>query len=245
MDFVNPLTNIIFANNKEEAEIEIIYTIMTVSQAVEKVVRVKPFVMEALTEGLLNISSLSRSINSDVAKLIGREVKQGAIVMALNRLAQRLNKAKIWNLNKMFSELGDIVVRSNLVDYTFRNSSSILDCHANLMDEISDRPENFYTMVRGVFESNLVVGASLCDLVENYFSKEDCKLIQRDLSAVTLALPSNNTTEVGFYYQIMKYIAWEGINVREVISTTNEFTIIVGEDDVDRAFATLKRLKVY
>ena len=100
-------------------------------------------------------------------------------------------------------------------------------------------------MVRGVFESNLVVGASLCDLVENYFSKEDCKLIQRDLSAVTLALPSNNTTEVGFYYQIMKYIAWEGINVREVISTTNEFTIIVGEDDVDRAFATLKRLKVY
>lgn len=216
---------------------------MTVSQAVEKVVGVKPFVMEALAGGLLNISSLSRSITPEVQNLIGKEVKQGAIVMSLNRMMHKLGKSNIWNFNSMFKELGDIVVRSNLVDYTFRNSTSILDCHSKLMNEICNRPEVFYTMVRGVFESNLVVGASLTKQVEEVFANEECKLVQHNLSAVTLALPYSNSSEVGYYYQIMKYIAWEGINVREVISTTNEFTVIVGEEDVDRAFATLKRLK--
>jgi hypothetical protein len=218
---------------------------MTVSQAVEKVVSVKPFVLEALADGLMNISSLARTITPDVTALVGKEVKQGAIVMALNRFAVRINKSDIWNLNKMFNQLGDIVVRSNLVDYTFRNSSTILACHNKLMNEISDRPENFYTLVRGVFESNLVVGSTLSELVERVYAKEESKGVQRNLSAVTLALPTNNITEVGYYYQIMKYIAWEGINVIEVVSTTNEFTIIVEEEDVDRAFTTLKRLKRY
>lgn len=218
---------------------------MTVSQAVEKVVGVKPFLMEALAEGLLNISSLSRSINDDVARMVGKEVRQGAIVMALNRMMKKIGKSDVWISNEMLRDLGDIVVRSNLTDYTFRNSSTIMKCHIKLMNEISDRPDMFYTMVRGVFESNLVVGSGLCDLVERQFAGEERRFVQRNLSAITLGLPSNNSTAIGFYYQIMRFIAWEGINVREVISTTNEFTVIVGEEDVDRAFAVLKRLKKF
>ncbi len=41
----------------------------------------------------------------------------------------------------------------------------------------------------------------------------------------------------------MKVIAWEGINVKEVVSTTNEFSIIVAEEDIDKAFTILKNLK--
>ncbi len=49
---------------------------LTISQAVEKVVKVKPFVTEALCEGLINISSLSRQIHPMVEKLTGKDVKQ-------------------------------------------------------------------------------------------------------------------------------------------------------------------------
>ena len=45
---------------------------LTISQAVEKVVKVKPFVTEALCEGLINISSLSRQIHPTVEKLTGK-----------------------------------------------------------------------------------------------------------------------------------------------------------------------------
>jgi hypothetical protein len=39
-------------------------------------------------------------------------------------------------------------------------------------------------------------------------------------------------------------LAWEGIIINEVISTSNEFTILVGEDQVDIAFKVIKDLKV-
>lgn len=58
-----------------------------------------------------------------------------------------------------------------------------------------------------------------------------------------MKLSTGNVHFVGFYYQILKFIAWEGINVKEVISTANEFTIVVAEEDVDAAFAILKNLK--
>ena len=216
---------------------------MTISQAVEKVIKVKPFIIESLSEGLINISSLARRIHPTLEKIVGHPVKQGAIVMSLNRLVPQLVNNKTQNYNDLLSMLGDIIVRSNLTDYTFRNSSTIFKSHVNLMNVLKDYNDVFFTMVRGVFESNLIVGSGVCKFVESMFEHEDCTYKQDKLSAITLKLPANNVQSVGFYYQILKFIAWEGINVKEVVSTTNEFSIIVSEDDVDHAFSILKHLK--
>ncbi len=203
----------------------------------------KPFVIEALTEGLLNISSLARQIRPTIERMTGKQVKQGAIVMALNRLMPNFTGNVALSFGDMLGTLGDIIVRSNLTDYTFRNSASIFECHIKLMQEISDCHDVFYTMVRGVFESNLVVGSDLGSVVERHFAGEECTFKNENLAAITLKLPEGNVQAVGLYYQIMKVIAWEGINVKEVVSTTNEFSIIVAEEDIDKAFTILKNLK--
>jgi hypothetical protein len=39
-------------------------------------------------------------------------------------------------------------------------------------------------------------------------------------------------------------LAWEGIIINEVISTSNEFTILVSDDEVDIAFRVIKDLKL-
>ncbi len=216
---------------------------VTVSQAVEKVIKVKPFVVEALCEGILNNSSLARQIKPIVEKLTGKKVKMGAIVMALNRLIPQLDYSLSQNLEKLLSSLGDIIVRSNLTDYTFKNSNNIFYCHTHVIQEINNQQDIFYTLVRGVFESNLVVSSTFENLVEEQFKDEECIYKQGELSAITLKLPTSNVQVTGFYYHIMKAIAWEGINIKEVISTTNEFTVIVNDDDVDRAFSILKNLR--
>jgi predicted transcriptional regulator len=41
---------------------------------------------------------------------------------------------------------------------------------------------------------------------------------------------------------MIKRISWEGVNVIEVISTTNEFTYMVNESDVEKTFSILKNL---
>jgi aspartokinase len=52
-----------------------------------------------------------------------------------------------------------------------------------------------------------------------------------------------NTETYGVYYYIMKHLAWEGINIEQVVSTANEFTAIVASKDIDEAFKILMQLK--
>ncbi len=40
----------------------------------------------------------------------------------------------------------------------------------------------------------------------------------------------------------MKELSWEGINLAEVISSTNEFTVVVDNSMIDKTFVVLKNI---
>ena len=74
--------------------------------------------------------------------------------------------------------------------------------------------------------------------------KEEVIIDEKDkLNAISIKLPEGNSKVTGLYYQIFKRLAWENIALYEVVSTTNEFTILVEDQYVDKAFSVIKRLK--
>jgi len=56
-------------------------------------------------------------------------------------------------------------------------------------------------------------------------------------------LPTDNVKIPGICYFLFQRLSWEGVNITEVISTSNEFTILMDEDQVDIAFKVIKDLK--
>lgn len=215
---------------------------VSISHVVEHIVKHKPYLSESLAAGIINVSSLARQLQPDVEKALRKEVNTGAIVMALNRLAPYLQVREQVQLNKLLSNMGDIILRSNLCDYTFKNSPTLLDCHIEVLKNLVKNDEIFYTMVQGVFETNLVISATMEELIADCFKDELCLFRQTGLSSVTLKLPKGNTMQPGFYYTIMKELSWEGINLTEVISSTNEFTVVVDNSLIDKTFVVLKNI---
>ena len=65
----------------------------------------------------------------------------------------------------------------------------------------------------------------------------DLFLIQSLLAIVILKEPP------GIYYFVFENLSWDVIIVSQIISTSNEFTILVDEDEVDIAFKVIKNLK--
>ena len=108
---------------------------------------------------------------------------------------------------------------------------------------MNENQDIFYTSSRGVNEINIVVSNTLDRTVEELFHEERCTQKAENLSSVTVKLPAENVSVPGIYYFIFQRLAWEGIVLYEVISTTNEFTILVNDDQVDVAFKTVKDLK--
>lgn len=215
----------------------------TVSSIVENYIKTKPFLLSALSQGIINLTSLSRNMMMELEVELGKEVKQGAIVMALKRLSVDLDFRLNHRIVKVLKNIGQITVRSSLSDFTFAVSETILNKQAALISEINNHTDIFYTSSRGVSETNIVVSESVGQLVMEHFAEE--KLLHRvdNLASITIKLPKDNVSTPGIYYFIFQRLAWEGIIINEVISTSNEFTILVNENEVDVAFKVIKDLK--
>ena len=215
----------------------------TISAVVENYIKKKPFLQSALAQGIINLTSLSRIVKPEIESELGKDVRNGAIVMALKRLSDDLEFRATHKIVKVLKNIGEITVRSNLSDYTFLSSETILSNQARLLEEVNKNQDIFYTSSRGVNEINIVVSNSLDKTVETLFTRERCTQKSENLSSVTVKLPAENVSVPGIYYFIFQRLAWEGIVLYEVISTTNEFTILVDDEQVDVAFKTIKDLK--
>ena len=163
--------------------------------------------------------------------------------MALKRLSENLEFLATHKIVKVLKDIGEITVRSSLTDYTFQLTPSILSSQLELLREIENMPDIFYTSSRGVNEINIVVSNRLEKTVERIFKNEICTQKAEQLASVSVKLPSENVTVPGIYYFIFQRLAWEGIVLYEVISTTNEFTILVDDIQADKAFSIIKALK--
>jgi aspartokinase len=215
----------------------------TISSVVEHYIKTKPFLLSALSQGIINLTSLARNMMPELEQELGKDIKQGAVVMSLKRLSEDLDFRVNHKIVKVLKGIGEITVRSSLTDYTFAVSDTILSKQAELIQNINANPEVFYTSSRGVNETNIVVSSSMSHVVDRLFHDE--KQIERtdSLASITVKLPKDNITTPGVYYYIFQRLAWEGIIINEVISTSYEFTILVSEQEVDLAFKVIKDLK--
>ena len=215
----------------------------TISSVVEQYIKSKPFLLSSLSQGIINLTSLARIMMPELEAHLGKDVKQGAVVMSLKRLSEELDFKINYKISKVLKNIGEITVRSSLTDFTYVISDTLLDNQAKLISEINKNQDIFYTSSRGVNETNIVISASVEHLIETIFKNEKLTHKIENLSSITVKLPQENISTPGVYYYIFQRLAWEGIIIHEVISTTNEFTIIVSDDQIDVAFKVIKDLK--
>ncbi len=212
---------------------------ITVPEVVEKIVVASPLLEEALYEGVINYSALARKIKPEVQKALLKNVQEGAILMALRRLSKKIKPNA--SLKKILRSNPDLIVRSNLIEFVIANVDFSIEDHKKLLAMAEERENTFMTITEGVFETTIVASNDLHKNIKETLSKD--KIINEllGLSSITIRLPQENVFIPGLYYFFLKSLAWEGINVIEVVSTYTEFTIILADKEVDRAFSVLKR----
>ncbi len=212
----------------------------TITSCVHDILRHQPFLDDALAKDLINFSSLAANLQPEIEKELRKPVKQGSIIMALRRYAPQKNLAKKTNLRDM----GDIVVRSGITEYTYLNSKSIMASQAELLNIVKNEPEVYLNYSSNYQESNILVSLNLKETVSECFKNENLVSVKSDLSSITIALPKNSSKTVGLYFYIFKLLAYEGIPVFEMISTSNYFALFLEKEYINQAFLLLNEIKI-
>ena len=215
----------------------------SISKVTEDIINRSPFLREAMREDLINISALARKIKPEIEKATNKEIKEGAIVMAIKRMSPGIYHKVDVKINNVIGGIGDFLVRSDLIDFTIENSETIQKSQANLIQFLQEDKDCFFTLCKGITETTYIMNAKYIDESRRFFANETIKAQNLNLSSITVKLPTTNIETYGVYYYILKHLAWEGINIVQVVSTANEFTAIVHSNDIDDAFKILMQLK--
>ena len=212
---------------------------ITIASAVQEIVRGSPVLEEGLASGILNLSAVARAIRPQVEALAHKSAAEGAVVVALSRLAPRLGP-RAADARKVARHIRDLTVRSNITEYTFQNSAALLACQRRLLAEAHRVGDPFVTFTQGAHEMTVMVHGALEPLVERVFAGEKRLARLTRLAAVGIHHTPKVVGMPGVYYSILKQLMWGNINVVELVSTYTELILVLDTRDVDRAFTILK-----
>lgn len=107
----------------------------TIASCVEDILITQPYLEEALSRGIINYSALAEELQGSIGDMLKKPVKSGAIMMALRRYHSPMIPGHSLKMKKIINNLGDITVRSNLTDFTVKNSHTLIQNHSKILEK--------------------------------------------------------------------------------------------------------------
>ena len=212
----------------------------SIQKIVNDLIAQQPFLEEALAQGLINHNELGRKLQKDVEVNLKKEVNVTAVSMAVRRYSKQIER-EVAIKNKIELE-DDIIIRQGLFEFTVHKTPDTIRRVREINDKFELSPRDFLTITHGMYEITIVTNARFKAELENLFEESSRKIIIEKLSALSIKLPPDASEGVGLYYIITKALAWNNINIIEIISTWSELTLIIEDDKINLSHEVIQGL---
>lgn len=210
---------------------------ISIPEKVEELVNQSPYVREAMTDGLINLSALARQLKPTIEKALMKDVSESAVFIALQRYAATMKP--YYQVNPA-DYLANLTLRSELFELTVKNSLTLLTKLSKLAAALEDNHAALFIFTQGQFETTIITSKSI--EVELLAALRDETIASQipDLTGIALQRTHGQIETTGVLQFPLRILAWEGISVIEIITTLNEIMIIVRDFEVDRAVASIR-----
>lgn len=211
---------------------------ITIPEKVEELVNQSPYLREAITDKLINLSALARKLKPQIERALIKDVSESAVFIALQRYASSLKPYYQVNPADYLANLG---LRSDLFELTVKNSPTLLGKLSRLAKAIEDQHASLFVFTQGQYETTITTSKGLTNEIKATLKEETIVSTIPDLTGITLQRTHAQIETTGVLQFPLRILAWEGISVVEIITTLNEIMIIVRDFEVDRAVVSIRQ----
>ena len=207
-----------------------------ITKLTEEYILKHPSIKECLKNGLINYSSLSRQIASELN--LNLKNNFDAILVACRRFKRKLKKEKIHenSILKVLKE-SKIEIKNKIIAIVLEKDI-FFENLINLEKEIKKRKEIF-RIIEGLSAITIITTEDFLDLIKKYFKN---KIISenRNLAEITIKSPKEIETTPGTYTYMASLLSEHNINIVESLSCWTDTIFLVKEDDVGKAIGLLR-----
>ena len=213
---------------------------MTVSEIVRKLIEDQPFLLEALSRGILNFGNLAVELKPKIEAALGKEVTESAIVMALRRYAEEVRE-RSGDIRKLRLDC-EITIKTGICDFNMVKSPSLLQRLRDFYSLVDLDRGDFLNITIGNHEISIAISQKHHDKIESMLKKEKILDKQLNLVALTINFGDDFFHTPGIIYQVLQALAWRNVNLLEIISTLTELTVVIEKNDSIKSYEVLHEL---
>ena len=208
----------------------------SITKLAENYVLEHPSIKDCLKNGLINYSSLSRLIASELG--LNPRKNFDAILIACRRLKRKLKKENIFE-KKIISILREsrIEIKNKMIAVVLEKDI-YFESLAALAKEIKKRKEVF-GVIEGASGTTIITTEDFLELIRKYF-RSRVILENKSLAQITIKSPKEIETTPGTYAYICSLLADNNINIVETLSCWTDSIVLIKESDVEKAIGLLR-----
>jgi hypothetical protein len=215
------------------------FVMVTISHVVQKLIDQRIFIQEAINKKIVSYGSLAAQLKPEIELELNKEVKQHAIVMALRRYAESLN---MLHKNISFDYSSEIILKTDICDISVLRSTILLNKLKKLYDIVNFEKGDILNIIHGRYEVSIVTNERYREKSLDFLKGEKVLNVEKNLVSLTLSFSKDFFYTPGVIFNVVRNIAWENINIFEIVSTNTELTIILKEKDAIRGYSSLQKL---
>ena len=213
--------------------------IVTISHAVQKLVDEKVYIQESMDKDIISYASLAKQLQPEIEEELGKKVKKHAIEMALRRYREQLKQK---HKTVSFNYSSDIIMKTKICDIAVVRSPTLLGKIRKLYDIIDFERGDILNIIQGSSEVSIVTNGRYKKKFLEILKDEKILIQEEDLISLTMTFSKNFYYTPGVVFNIIRNIAWENINIYEIVSTNTELTFIIHKNDAMKGYKSLERL---
>jgi aspartokinase len=213
---------------------------VTVSHVVNKLVNERIYLHEAMSKKIASYGSVAKQLKPEIEKELGKPVEHTAIVTALRRYAEKIQtRANGVAFNTKFSEVN---LKTNIMDINVLKTPELFDKLKRFYDLINFERGDILHIIYGRTHVAIVTNERYKQKMLGLLQNLKIKKVEEDLVALTFTVGKERIDKPGVLFKITRSLAWENINIVEIISVDMEVTFIVEKKDAIKGYHALERL---
>ncbi|MCK4542112.1 MAG: hypothetical protein KAU17_07765 [Spirochaetales bacterium] len=215
----------------------------SISSMVKYLLESKPFLLDALSRGILSLGNLASEFKPDIEKSLGKDIKETAIVMALRRYGDEIREHQELSVAAAIS--GEILMKTNICDFNVQKSTNLLGKLKNLYEMVNIARGDFLNVIIGNNEVSISVSEKYYSNIELFLSDEKVFDYSKGLVSLTVIFDGDFLHTPGIVSQVMHRFAWENINIFEIVSTMTELTFVIENRNSIKGYEVLQKYLEY